>query len=239
MSFENPCDPLPEDENLGSHLLMTAAILLAPTILTTILRLWARKKVPGWDDFTIAIAAVLTIALNVLSIYGVQNGKGRHVCFLHKKQILEIGKYSWINQIVLFWALFFIKMSVCLLILRVKKTKFLRLATVTIIGLMATSTCIACAALIAECRPVSAFWDRLEGECRPPDFRIYSIWVQAGKPQSKSKMSISLALLTTPIAVSVVTDLACSLLPFFILRNLQMPLRKKLAVGVLMVLGTM
>lgn len=52
-------------------------------------------------------------------------------------------------------------------------------------------------------------------------------------------MSISLALLTTPIAVSVVTDLACSLLPFFILRNLQMPLRKKLAVGVLMVLGTM
>lgn len=157
MSFENPCDPLPEDENLGSHLLMTAAILLAPTILTRILRLWARKKVPGWDDFTIAIAAVLTIALNVLSIYGVQNGKGRHVCFLHKKQILEIGKYSWINQIVLFWALFFIKMSVCLLILRVKKTKFLRLATVTIIGLMATSTCIACAALIAECRPVSAF----------------------------------------------------------------------------------
>jgi hypothetical protein len=40
-------------------------------------------------------------------------------------------------------------------------------------------------------------------------------------------------------AVSVITDLVCSLLPFPILWSLQLSPRKKIAVGVLMALGTM
>ena len=40
-------------------------------------------------------------------------------------------------------------------------------------------------------------------------------------------------------AISVFTDLVCSLLPFPILWSLQLSPRKKIAVGVLMALGTM
>jgi hypothetical protein len=41
------------------------------------------------------------------------------------------------------------------------------------------------------------------------------------------------------LAFSVFTDLICSLLPFSILWNLQLSCRKKVVVGVLMVLGVM
>jgi hypothetical protein len=176
----SPCDPLPVDENIGSVLLIPAAVFIVPSAITTALRLWARKSSLGSDDWTILIAAILTIVLNALSIAGVKHGKGRHVCFLDADSIAEIGRYSLINQIVLFWALFFIKISVCLLILRVKSTATLRWISGIAVGMMVSSTVVACAALLAECSPVSAYWNRSSGQCRPPTFRIYSIWVQAG-----------------------------------------------------------
>jgi len=152
---------------------------MVPSIITTGLRLLSRRKSMGRDDWTILIAACLVVVMNALSIVGVQHGKGRHVCFLDDNAVAIIGKYSWTNQIILFWALAFIKASVCLLILRVKSTAILRWISGVTIGLMFVSTVVACAALMAECRPISAYWNRSTGQCRPPTFRIYSIWVQA------------------------------------------------------------
>jgi hypothetical protein len=180
MSAPSICDdPSLTDDNIGNVLLIPAAILTVPSVITTGLRLLARRKALGRDDWTILIAACLVVVLNTLSVVGVQHGKGRHVCFLEDDAIAIIGKYSWTNQIVLFWALAFIKASVCLLILRVKSTAILRWISGVTIGLMFVSTVVACAALMAECKPISAYWNRSSGQCRPPTFRIYSIWVQA------------------------------------------------------------
>jgi hypothetical protein len=180
MSAPSICDdPSLTDNNIGKILLIPAAILTVPSVITTVLRIYARRKALGRDDWTILVAACLVVILNSLSIVGVGHGKGRHVCFLEDDAISIIGKYSWINQIVLFWALAFIKASVCLLVLRVKSTTILRWISGVTIGLMFVSTVVACAALMAECKPISAYWNRSSGHCRPPAFRIYSIWVQA------------------------------------------------------------
>jgi hypothetical protein len=180
MSSSSSCDPLPTDDNIGNVLLIPAAVFIVPSVITTVLRLWARRNSLGSDDWTILLAAILTITMNALSIVGVTHGKGRHVCFLDDESIAEISRYSWINQIVLFWALFFIKTSICLLVLRVKSTSLLRLTSGMAIGLMVASTVVACIALLVECKPVSAYWIRSSGPCRAPSFRIYSIWIQAG-----------------------------------------------------------
>ena len=177
MASPTPCAT---DDDIGNVLLIPAAIFIVPSAITTALRLWASRNSLGSDDWTILIAAILTIVLNALSIVGIRHGKGRHVCALDDESIAKIGRYSWINQIILFWALFFVKISVCLLVLRVKSTAILRWASGIVTALMITSTIVACAALLAECRPVSAYWNRSSGECRAPTFRIYSIWVQAG-----------------------------------------------------------
>lgn len=178
MASPSPCAT---DDNIGNVLLIPAALFIVPSVITTALRLWARRSSPGSDDWTILVAAILTIILNALSIVGVRHGKGRHVCALDDESIAAIGRYSWINQIILFWALFFVKISVCLLVLRVKSTALLRWTSGIVTALMITSTIVACAALLSECKPVSTYWNRSSGKCRAPTFRIYSIWVQAGK----------------------------------------------------------
>ena len=235
MASASPCAT---DDDIGNVLLIPAAFFIVPSVITTVLRLWARRNSLGLDDWTILIAALLTIVLNTLSIVGVKHGKGRHVCALDDESIAAIGRYSWVNQIILFWALFFIKISVCLLVLRVKSTAVLRWASGLITALMFTSTIVACAGLLAECKPVSAYWNRSSGECRAPTFRIYSIWVQAGMSVVLVKTQIVVQADILP-AISVLTDLVCSLLPFPILWSLQLSPRKKIAVGVLMALGAM
>lgn len=95
------------DDNIGNVLLIPATFFILPSVTTTALRLWARRNSLGSDDWTILVAAILTIVLNALSIVGVKHGKGHHVCALDDESIAEIGRYSLVNQIVLFWALFF------------------------------------------------------------------------------------------------------------------------------------
>jgi hypothetical protein len=50
MATTNPSTPLPEDKNMGRVLVIVVAVLVVFTILTTVLRLWARGKrgVLGW-----------------------------------------------------------------------------------------------------------------------------------------------------------------------------------------------
>jgi hypothetical protein len=235
MAFPSPCAT---DDDIGNVLLIPAALFIVPSVTTTALRLWARRNFLGSDDWTILVASILTIVLNALSIVGVKHGKGRHVCALDDESIAKIGRYSWINQIILFWALFFVKISVCLLVLRVKSTAILRWASGIVTALMITSTIVACAALLAECRPVSAYWNRSSGKCRAPTFRIYSIWMQAGACFVLVRKQNVVETDIRP-AISVFTDLVCSLLPFPILWSLQLSPRKKIAVGVLMALGAM
>nr|OQO29515.1 hypothetical protein B0A51_02607 [Rachicladosporium sp. CCFEE 5018] len=209
------CNP----EDIGYMLLITTYVFFAPTIVTTALRLWVRRrdKALGGDDATITVACLLSIALGAINIVGVASGKGHHACALGKSAIVEVGKLSWINQVILFITLCLIKTSICLLLLRIKTTKHFSWFIYAIIALMSLTTLEAIIALMVECTPVYAFWNRSAGKCRSPNLRIYSIYVQA--------------------SFSVFTDLLCSLLPIVILWKLQLPTRKKVGICVLMGLG--
>lgn len=73
--------------------------------------------------------------------------------------------------------------------------------------------------LLAECRPVDAYWKSESTKCWKPKVRIYSIYLQT--------------------AYSVITDLMCSLLPVYVVWGLKMNTRKKAGVVGLMSLGLM
>jgi len=221
MAVISPCDPLPPDENIGPMLVTATFVLFAPTITTTALRIWvrAKEKVLGADDYVMVIAALLSLVLGSLNIAGVHYGKGRHICYLESADIITIGKLSWINQIVLFMSICLVKISICLLLLRIKNTTRFRWSVRSVIALMMITNVVAIITLLAECTPVYGFWDRQHGKCRSPNLRIYSIWVQA--------------------SVSVFTDLLCSLMPISIVWKLQLPMEKKIGVCCLMGLGLM
>lgn len=186
-------NPLPPDVDIGPILLGVSFAFVFPSVFLTGLRVWvrARDKTLGWDDGTILVATVLSVIMSALSINAVQHGKGRHIWYLAKEEAQHISMLSWINQLVLFTAVTFVKSSICLLVLRIKNTKVLRVFLYTVIGFLIITNLLPIIALLVECNPVDKFWDRArKGTCMPPDFRIYSIWVETGMCCILQRMNI-------------------------------------------------
>jgi hypothetical protein len=179
---------------------------------------------------------VLTIIEAALTIQAVTHGKGKRAKYLSKAQIQYINMYSWYAQHVLFSAMALIKASICMLVVRIKPEKKLKIFVGIIIAALFTASLEVSIVLLAQCRPISAHWRGAKpGQCWPMEVRIYSIYVQAGKA-SCSTVSEHV-LLTYFLGLSIITDLICSLLPIAIMRNIQMPLQKKISICYLMAMG--
>uniref|UniRef100_A0A0D2YA44 Uncharacterized protein n=1 Tax=Fusarium oxysporum (strain Fo5176) TaxID=660025 RepID=A0A0D2YA44_FUSOF len=140
-----PPNPLPPDQNVGPILLGISGTCLALVIITTSVRIWVRSALrsSGWDDYTIIIVTLLGIAR-----FGVQVG-----------------------QILLFASICLLKISILLLLLRIKDSRRVSLPLKTKIsvwalmslGLVATGFGIARAASLGVVTSdLSSIWSNLE-----------------------------------------------------------------------------
>lgn len=139
------------------------------------------------------------------------------------------------TQIFLFLNIGLLKCSICILILRIKDTLWLNWCLyVMMAGLILTN--IECViVLLAECSPVEKYWlPDTPGKCWDTKVRIYSIYVQVGMSHLSPMLH---STLTLSLGYSVVTDLACTLLPIAVLWKVQMKRSLKIAVCGLMSLG--
>ncbi|KAH7368264.1 hypothetical protein B0T11DRAFT_326459 [Plectosphaerella cucumerina] len=213
-----PPNPLPPDENVNPTLLGISGTLIGFVVITSVLRLWTRFRLRslGWDDYTMAVVAVLAVAR-----FGVQcaqgtYGNGRHRWYLEKEDYITNNMLGWFAQILLFASICLLKCSIMLLLLRIKDSRKLKITLYSIMaGLVVTNFgCIII--LLAECDPVSAYWTGV-GKCWPAKIRIYSIYLT--------------------ISYSVLTDLMCSLLPLVVVWNVRIPFKTKVSVCALMGLG--
>ncbi|KAK3699629.1 hypothetical protein LTR37_016365 [Vermiconidia calcicola] len=205
--------------DVGPLLLVVGIVLTLLAIATTILRLWARiqRRVPGWDDYTIVLATTLGIARTIVQIVSVSRGNGKHQWNLPEEDYIYISFCGWLTALFLYPMLALLKISICLLVLRIKDVKKLRYFVWAVtIGLVLTNL-LPFVILLAECDPVSASWKAQTEKCWRPDARLYSLYLQT--------------------AYSVLTDLLCSLLPIYVVWDLRISLHKKLGVCGLMSLG--
>ncbi|KAF2827953.1 hypothetical protein CC86DRAFT_320414 [Ophiobolus disseminans] len=217
--FQIRDDPSIHDDK-GPALTTVSVLFTVIAFITTVLRLWVRRgrRALGWDDYIITVAMVLTIIEAALTIQAVTRGKGKRAKFLSKAQIQYINMYSWYAQHVLFATMALIKTSVCLLVVRIKQERKLRIFVGCVITVLVAASIEVSIVLLAQCRPISAHWRGAKpGQCWPTEVRIYSIYVQAG--------------------LSILTDLICSLLPIAIMWNVQLPFRKKASIWALMAMG--
>ncbi|KAF9869973.1 integral membrane protein [Colletotrichum karsti] len=211
-------EAIPPDENVGPVSISLTAILTAFLVVTTGLRLWVRaaNRKLGWDDWTIVLAGGTAIARFAFGIKQSQHGNGRHRVYLSDYDYMMINMYGWYGQILLFIAVAFLKVSISLLILRIKDTKVLKILLYTLMaGVLITNFGVVII-LIAECQP-AGFWRGKSAKCWPTQIRIYSIYAT--------------------IAYSVLTDLICSLLPLYVVWNVNIPRQTKVSVCFLMGLG--
>ena len=169
-----------ESDNAGPTLLAISIVVLILVLTTTALRITVRAKrhALGGDDYTIAAASLLTIGRVTCQIISVQHGNGRHREFLSIEDYQYVNFLTWLTQLFLFPILCLLKISVCLLVLRIKSTKRLRYALWSLIVLLILTTLLPDIVLLAECDPVSAYWTSQHEKCWNPNVRIYSIYLQ-------------------------------------------------------------
>ncbi|KAL1853549.1 hypothetical protein VTK73DRAFT_8999 [Phialemonium thermophilum] len=218
MADDGPAASLPPDDNLSPIVLGTGFSLLGVALATTLLRLCSRRFFGNlsWDDYTIAATAALAVARQVLQAVQAHYGNGRHRVYISESDYVTNRMLVWVAQILLFVASPLLKVSVCLLLLRVKNTPAVAVVLGCVMaGLVAVNLAYV-VVLLAECSPVSAYW-KGGGKCWNSKVRIYVNYFA--------------------IAYGILTDLICSLLPLLVLWKTSMPRGRKLMIWGLMSLG--
>ncbi|KAK1528563.1 uncharacterized protein CCOS01_06397 [Colletotrichum costaricense] len=181
MSVVSRNGSLPPNEDVGPISFSLALALTIFLVITTGLRLWVRvaNRKLGWDDLTIALAGATAVVRFAFVVLQWKHGNGRHRVYLSDHDYMMINMYGWWGQMLLFISVAFLKVSICLLILRIKDTKVLkRLLHVIMAGVLITNFGVVII-LIAECQPVG-FWRGKSAVCWPTHIRIYFIYATIG-----------------------------------------------------------
>lgn len=210
---------LPPDENVGPILMGITGVLTAMIVSTTSVRIYvrARQHMLGWDDWTILITTLMAVTRMAVQAVQCAHGNGRHQEYLAKEDVQFSNMMGWYAQLLLFASVCLLKVSILLLILRIKDSRRLRIFLYIVMGGLAITNFGCILILLAECSPVSAYWTGQTDKCWPTKVRIYAIYFT--------------------ISYSVLTDLLCSILPIVVVWNVRIPFKTKLAVGGLMSMG--
>jgi Fungal rhodopsin domain len=172
---------LPPQADVGPILMWVSGVLMIFILVTTSLRMFVRirNRIVGWDDATILVAVALAITRFGFQIEQSKHGNGKHRIYLTPHNYTTINKYGWYAQLLLFSAVAFLKVSICLLILRIKDTRALRVVVCTVMAgvLLTNFGCVVI--LLAECKP-AGFWRGAAAKCWPSKIRIYFIYATIG-----------------------------------------------------------
>ena len=210
-------EEIPPDEDIGPALIAVSSVLLFFALLTGFLRVFVRwrNRNLGWDDAMLVIGTAFGIARFAMACTQDKYNNGRHRHYISEEDYYQTNKYGWYGQIFLFLGICFLKLSIMLLIMRMKDSKILRyICWGTMAGLVVTNFGVVII-LLAECKPMGFY--RTDGECWTPQVRIYSIYFT--------------------VSYSVLTDLLCSFLPLVVVWRGRIPLKTKVMVVGLMSMG--
>jgi hypothetical protein len=177
-------------ENAGPILLGVSIAMLLTSAFTTALRCVVRyqRGSLGLDDYTMVVSALLAVGRCIVQWVSIAAGNGIHRRYLSTEEYQHVNFLSWVTQLILFPLLGLLKISVCLLVLRIRDTKLLKRFLWTLMAFLVVSSALPEFVLLAECHHVSAYWKGDKADCWPDGVRIYSIYFQTGGCRSESVM---------------------------------------------------
>ncbi|KAF2267268.1 hypothetical protein CC78DRAFT_531043 [Lojkania enalia] len=189
-------------------------------------RLWSRLRPYRrlhWDDWMVLAATILAVVNYILTALSVVNGLGRHVRFVSFSHRRESLRFIFINQVVWYWSITLVKLSVAYLLLRVKReSKRWRYFLISIMIFLVLVAGVSTIFQFTQCRPFQVFWD--PGVFRQGPVKCFAQGVINGNIVGFS-------------VVSVATDLIFSLIPITFIRKLNRPRRERIFMCILMGLG--
>ncbi|KAJ8063665.1 hypothetical protein OCU04_007530 [Sclerotinia nivalis] len=174
----------------------------------------------GWDDKLIALGLMVFIVDVSLACHGTRVGLGSHNGRLNAYFEVQGTKYLMLWMMLYVLGLAIIKSSICVTLLRIASSqKIYRLFVLGLLTLTIATFLVTFIGILLLCRPVAANWD--------------TSLVAEGKGTC-SGMGTMIALSYTSTACTIVTDMACAVFPGVMLYRTQMPLGRKISVGLLL-----
>ena len=104
------------------------------------------------------VALLVATSRFIFQILQSAHGNGRHKVYLSDEAYTLSSKWGWYAQLGLFGGNAFVKISICLLILRIKNTPFLKRLMFGVIGGLVLTNITFVIILLAQCSPVNAYW---------------------------------------------------------------------------------
>jgi len=175
----------PPDEDIGPVLIMVTGVLQCFALATTVLRLVTRfsLRIAGWDDYTIGLTMVLVTVRFGLQLGQIQYGNGRHRVHIGEDNYVKNNMLGWFAMVFLFAGACCLKTSICLLILRVRDTRPLKMLLYPVMAGLFVTNFGSIFVLIAQCQPTSTYWDPSNGgRCWNVRVRVYAVYVTIGEP---------------------------------------------------------
>ncbi|KFY52244.1 hypothetical protein V496_08589 [Pseudogymnoascus sp. VKM F-4515 (FW-2607)] len=213
------CKGIPK-ESRSAEIIRDVIIISAFSFVIIGLRFYSRALVTTklwWDDWAVALAAVLMIPMTIIPIYNATRGFGKHFWDVPPQNLESLEKLYYISQILYVVVQTLAKLSILLLFLRVFPSQKFRLVIKICIAWMVAHTIAFVFVVAFQCVPVRSIWDHsIHGTCTNSQAFVYAA---AG--------------------FSIFEDFVIMLLPVWELKDLSLNTKKKLALMFLFALGSL
>jgi hypothetical protein len=207
-------------ENRSPQVIGIAAAFTALGFVCVLLRFFARIKlvgIVGMEDYFIAISMTFSIFTSSCLIQGARYGNGRHLINVPMENGTLVLKYLFFSIIAYHVSLTATKLSILLQYRRIFTLKSSRMPIYIAMGICTACGVTAVVTAIFTCIPVDAYWNMMK------------------KPFAKCVNQD--AMYHANAALNITTDLLVAALPIRSLWKLQIALRQKIALLLILTLG--
>ncbi|KAH7150538.1 hypothetical protein B0J13DRAFT_290189 [Dactylonectria estremocensis] len=175
------------------------------------------------EDGLMCVGFVINMVHNSVICYGTFTGLGSPDSKIPGGTTgviyMEGIKSIFLWQIFFLSGFVFIKCSICLTLLRIAFINWHKITLWILIAITIISTIVVDIYILIQCRPISRTWGESEGTCLPSTITVVITFVISG--------------------FNLVTDMTTAVLPFLMLKGLQMSQKRKTAITVVLSLGVL
>lgn len=181
------------------------------------IRLWLLKsgtRAFGLDDCFLVLALAPFLSACVTASMSCYYGLGTRDADLTPLQMIKATQYDTYWQLSYMLPVPFCKIAIASALFRVTSRKLYRYIIWSVVVLSCIVLAILIFSLVLFCRPFAATWNPTLGKCGDPN--LVSIFSYIGS------------------GATIITDWTCAIIPYFVLRDLQVPTRVRYSlIGVL------
>ncbi|KAI0017633.1 hypothetical protein F4780DRAFT_580486 [Xylariomycetidae sp. FL0641] len=214
-------DPARAQESRLGLVLGVTVTLYVFAIIVASLRMYTRMalvKAPGRDDLFMLLATISATGSMICYFWQVPYGLGKHTEYVEKSAQTTLGALNFALTLINIFGLALLKISLALSLYRFSTSKKFNKVLMGVMIFVVVYSIFAWCTLIMHCKPVRGYWDHNAGA------KCYDI-----------KLFITFGLVNT--AFNIFTDVALASLPIPVIWGLQLKLRARIYLIIILGLG--